>query len=116
MAQPDDDLRLGHMLQYARKALRVSHGRSRIDLESDEGLVLALTKALEVIGEAANRVSRGRRAKLPAVPWSKIIGMRNRLIHGYDQLDLDILWRTVERELPALVAALEDAARTKPPR
>ena len=64
-------------------------------------LVLALIKCVIIIGEAANKVSNECKQELPRVPWVDIVGMRHRLIHGYFDINLDIVWSTVTRELPA---------------
>jgi uncharacterized protein with HEPN domain len=69
-------------------------------------LVLSLVKAIEIIGEAAFRISPATRAELQDIPWDAIIGMRHRLVHAYFDINLDILWRTVTDELPALVDVL----------
>ena len=82
-------------------------GKTRQDLESDRLLNLALVRLLEIIGEAANRVPTAERSKHPIIPWSQIISLRNRLIHAYDQVDLDILWQIVTKDLPSLLAELE---------
>ncbi len=81
-------------------------GRSRADLDSDEMLLFALIRAVEIVGEAASRVEREARETLPDVPWPEIVGMRNRLIHAYFDVDRDILWSTVIQALPALRSAL----------
>jgi uncharacterized protein with HEPN domain len=77
-------------------------GRARRDLDADRMLVFALVRAVEIVGEAASKLSAKARAELPAVPWSSIVGMRNRLIHAYFDVDLDILWNTVTQALPPL--------------
>ena len=77
-------------------------------MDAERVLALALTRLVEVVGEAAGRVSSKTRDECPAVPWSEVISMRNRLIHGYDDVDLDILWDTVEIDFPGLVVQLED--------
>ena len=82
--------------------------RVRSDLDSDRILNLALVRLLEIVGEAANRVPRDVQQRAPRIPWSEIIGMRHRLIHGYDQVDFDILWQIVVRDLPRLVPELEE--------
>ncbi|MFL6230550.1 MAG: DUF86 domain-containing protein [Pyrinomonadaceae bacterium] len=70
-------------------------------------LALTLLKEIEIIGEAAGRVSAGGRAACAVIPWANIVGMRNRLIHGYFSIDLDIVWKTATAELPQLIPALE---------
>ncbi len=109
MAKPDDSLRLGHMCDTAQKALHFSQGKSRADLDQDELLRLALVRLLEIIGEAASRVSQGTRDRFPAIPWPNIVGMRNRLVHGYDQIDLEILWQTLIQDLRSMIDELRKA-------
>lgn len=84
-----------------------SDGRKRADLDQDRLLNLALVRLLEIIGEAANRVPEEQRAYLPQIPWPQIVSLRNRLIHGYDEVDFDILWQIVVHDLPPLIEALE---------
>lgn len=107
MSRHNDNTRLRHMLEATKEALSIIRGKQRRDLESDRILELALTRLLEVIGEAANRVSESKRDSTPGIPWRQIIGLRNRLIHGYDAVDLDILWDIVHLDLPPLILALE---------
>lgn len=107
MTQHDDELRLRHMLQYAREAVSFAAGKARGDLDRDRMLNLALVRLVEIIGEAANQVSRERQNRLPEIDWPRVIGMRHRLIHGYDGIDFDILWDTIELELPPLIDTLE---------
>lgn len=92
MTQHDADLPLRQMLIYAREALVLSQGKERNDLDEDRLLELALTRLLEIIGEAANRVSSEIQEQNPTLPWAQMVGLRNWLIHGYDAVDLDILW------------------------
>ena len=87
----------------------MTRGRKRADLDRDRQLNLALVRLLEIVGEAANRVPQEQRARIAAAPWSQIVGLRNRLIHGYDEVDFDILWRIVTDDLPRLIEALEKA-------
>ena len=70
-------------------------------------LELALVRLMEIIGEAAGRVSPETRAQLPGLPWSDVVAMGNRLIHGYDSVDPDILWTTIKDDLPYLLKAVE---------
>jgi len=103
----DDHIRLQHMFDGAREALSFVQKRRREDLDSDRLLVLGLVKAIEIIGEAADQVSESTRAEVPTIPWEDIVGMRHRLVHAYFDINLDILWRTVQDDLPPLVSALE---------
>jgi uncharacterized protein with HEPN domain len=103
----DDRVRLQHMLDAAREAIGFVQGRARTDLDSDRMLVLSLVKGIEIVGEAANQVSKATREQLPGIPWADIVGMRNRLIHAYFDINLEILWRTVQYDLPPLIAVLE---------
>ena len=91
MTRRDYTITLRHMLDHAQEAVSISRGRSREILEEDRLLNLALTRLVEIVGEAAGRIPREERRKYPAIDWPRIIGMRNRLIHQYDRLDLDVL-------------------------
>ncbi len=107
MRPPEDDVLLGDMLDYARLAVAAAGGHSRADLAKDDILAAALERFIEVIGEAASRVSSSTQESLPAIPWRPIIGMRNRLVHGYASVDRNIVWDVVTVDLPRLVAELE---------
>ncbi len=104
-----DAIRLRHMLDAAIRARSFVQDRKRDDLETDEMLALALVRLLEIIGEAAARVSQDVKSKLPAIPWRQITGTRNRLIHGYFAVDLDIVWAIVQNDLPPCISVLEAA-------
>ena len=105
--QKDDSIRLRHMLDAAKEAESFSQDKTRNSLDTDRELVLALVKCIEIIGEAATRISHESREILPQIPWSNIIGMRNRLIHAYFDINLDILWKTIVEDLPSLIFELE---------
>ena len=107
MSERREAIPLLHMLDHAREAMILGRGRTRADLDNDRLLELALVRLLEIVGEAANRVPQGVRAICPDIPWPQIVALRNRLIHGYDAVDLDILWQIVVQDLPPLVTALE---------
>jgi uncharacterized protein with HEPN domain len=96
------------MLEHAREAVDLAQGKTRDGLERDRVLQLALTRLVEIVGEAAAQIPAEVRAKHPSFPWRAAVGMRNRLIHGYDVLDLDVLWDTITTDLPRLVDLLED--------
>lgn len=95
-----DRIRLRHMLEAAAQACRLAESRSRDHLDADPALVLAITKAVEIVGEAARRVSDRTRRELSAFPWTPLIHMRHRLVHDYYRINLDILWQTVVEDLP----------------
>ena len=105
---PDRDrTRLADMLRYSREAVDLTRGHTRHDLESDRVLGLALVRLIEIVGEAASRVSTPTRAACPHIPWREITRMRNRLIHGYDAVDMDILWQTLRQDIPSLITVLD---------
>ena len=84
-------------------------GRSRIDLDADRMLELALTRLIEILGEAASSVPIAERQKYPKIDWPRIVGMRKRLVHAFDQVDLDVLWETARIDVPLSIEALRDA-------
>jgi uncharacterized protein with HEPN domain len=104
---PDDRWRVVHMIEAAEQALDFVRTRQRADLDADPMLRLALTRAVEIVGEAAAQVSEAGRAEIAAVPWPQVVGMRNRLVHAYFDINLDILWDTVLIALPTLVKQLK---------
>jgi uncharacterized protein with HEPN domain len=109
MSRRDDTVPMRHMLDHAREAVAMVRGRPRRDLDADRILQLAITRVLEIIGEAANRVTKEGRAKYAEIPWHEVITTRNRIVHGYDTVDYDIVWKIINEELPVLIAALERA-------
>ena len=111
MTQHEAGVRLGHMLDASREAIALARGRTRQDLAEDRILELALTRLVEIVGEAASRVPRDQQARYPDIPWADIVGMRNRLVHGYTEIDGDALWSTIAEDLPVLVPLLEAALR-----
>lgn len=100
-------VRYRHMLDNALRARALTQGKRREDLDTEWIDTLALVRLLEVVGEAANRVPTQEQTLHPEIPWSQIIGLRNRLIHGYDAIDLDILWQIVSQDLDPLIESLE---------
>jgi uncharacterized protein with HEPN domain len=102
-----DNIRLRHMLDYAQKAVAFTSGKKRNDLDNDEMLAMATIHAIEIIGEAANSISQDIRNSYPEIPWDLVVGTRNRLAHGYIEVDLDIIWAIVTRDLPPLIASLK---------
>ncbi len=90
------------MLEAAEKAIRIVRGRQRADFEKDEVLVLAITRLLEIIGEAANGVGPTLREGYSHVPWKEMVSLRNRLTHGYFDVDYDVVWQIVCFDIPNL--------------
>ena len=109
---PDDAIRLRHMLDAAREAVEFASGHTRDDLAHGRLLTLALARCVEIIGEAATKVSAETRANSPEMPWADIIGMRHRLVHAYFEVDVGRLRDTVNDDLPHLIASLERILRT----
>ena len=99
----DDDARLRHLVDAAEKAVAYSAARDRTALDQDELLRLALTKLVEIVGEAAKQVTAETRQNHPDVPWSAAARMRDRLVHHYFDINLDVLWSTVTDDLPQLL-------------
>ncbi|MBU4173843.1 MAG: DUF86 domain-containing protein [Actinobacteria bacterium] len=106
-----DRVRLHHMMDACRKALFFASDKTREDLENDELLALALVRLLEVIGEASKGTSEELRARCPMIKWRALAGTRDRLIHGYFDVDLDIVWKIVSVDLPQLADALADVLK-----
>jgi uncharacterized protein with HEPN domain len=107
MPRHDDRVLLRHMLDYASEAVALVRGHRREDLQRDRMLELALTRLVEIVGEAAARVTEATRLHHPAIPWQQITGTRNRLIHGYTEVDCDVLWDTAIVDLPPLIELLQ---------
>ena len=110
MSLRDDSTRIRDMPHYARLAVSVSAEKSRSDLESDPVFRAASERFIEIIGEAAARLSDKARTARPEVPWEDIIGARNVFAHGYYTIDPDVLWRILRESLPDLIAKLDDQA------
>ena len=107
----DDTIRLRHMLDAARQAVQFSQDRTRGDLDRDPMLMLSLVKLVEIIGEAGSQVTDSGQARVPDIPWADIVGMRHRLVHAYFDINLDVLWETVQHDLPPLITILERALK-----
>jgi uncharacterized protein with HEPN domain len=103
----DDRIRILHMVDAAESVEQFATGKKREDLDTDRMLLFAIVRAIEVIGEAASKVTDETKATSPGIPWISIIGMRNRLIHGYFDIDSDVVWKTVTEEIPELHRSLK---------
>lgn len=104
--QPEDKIRLRHMLDAARKAVEFSEEKNEKDLTEDEKLSFAIVRLIEIIGEAAKNISDDVSQNNPQIPWKEIAGTRDRLVHGYFDVDLDIVEKSLSRtfltSLPSL--------------
>jgi len=107
MTQRDNQVYVGHMLDTAAKAIGFVQGLTREDFDNNELLRLSITHLLQIIGEAARRVSPEFRAIYPQIPWKAIVGMRSKVVHDYLNVEEDVVWATVINELPSLVEELE---------
>ena len=103
----NDLVRLEHMLEAARKTVEFVTGETRESFENDRKLIRALTTTVGVIGEAASQISREFQDANPQIPWPQIIAMRNRLVHGYFDVNLNVLWDSATNSIPALIVELE---------
>ena len=103
--------RFEHMLGAARDAIAFVQGRKREDLDQDAMLRRGLVNCVQVIGEAAARTADAGRSRAPALPWSKMVGMRHILVHAYFNIDWDAIWRVAQEHMPLLKRELEAALR-----
>lgn len=108
MKKHKDIYRLKHMLVHAREAHEMIAGKERDSLARERLMELALVRLIEIVGEAASKVSPEGRQQYSSIPWREVVNMRNRLIHGYDSIDLGVLWDTIDVDLPGLIAMLEE--------
>ncbi len=107
MSQKDDSVYFGHMLDMGRKVAERTQGLTRERFDASEDLRLALAHLVQVIGEAARRVSDEGRRVHPEIPWRQITGMRHKIVHDYMDIKESILWEVVTGDMPLLLAALE---------
>ena len=103
----EDKVRLKHMLDAALEIHQYVKASKREDLDNDRKLVHSLVRLFEIIGEAASQVSDELRENINEIPWFIIIGMRNRLIHAYFSINLDVVWKTSTEDIPSLIKELE---------
>jgi uncharacterized protein with HEPN domain len=102
-----EEVRLRHMLDAGREALAFMEGRTSEDLADDRMFFLAMVKELEIIGEAAGRISEETRQSLREIPWTMVVAMRNRLVHAYESISHPLVWSALTVHLPELIASLE---------
>ena len=107
----DDRLTLEQMLETVRRIRGLVRGKTSRAFERDEVLQLALLHLIQVLGEAASRVSAAFRERHAELPWGQMVGMRNRIVHGYEHVDPDIVWRVATEDVEPVLAALERVLR-----
>ena len=103
-----DLIRIKHMIDASEEILFFINGRNRLDLDKNRMLSLSVVHLLELMGEAASKLSPEFREKYYQIPWKSVIQMRNRLIHGYFDIDLDIVWTTIKDDVPFLLKKLRE--------
>ncbi len=107
----DDASYLADMLQFANEALEFVRARTRDDYDGSPVMRRAVERAIELIGEAASHVSNKTRDRHPEIPWRKIVAQRHVLIHGYGDVDDDLVWNLVQTEIPQLLESLQKIVR-----
>ena len=103
----DDSIYVGHMLDAANKVAVRIQGKTRPEYDANEDLQIVLSFLIQTIGEAASRVSAEFRNAHSQVPWKQIVGMRNKIVHDYMNIDADIVWEVSTRNIPTWIAQLE---------
>ena len=110
-----DNAYLEDMLEANKAIQRFTNGVAREDFKANEEKYEAVNRKFEIIGEAARRLSPEARNKFPEIPWKLVTAMRNILIHDYDDVDLDVVWDTIQKDVPPLIARLEAYLTANPP-
>ena len=103
-----DDTYMLDMLLAAREASEFAGALTFEAFACNRMAQLAILKTVEIVGEAASRISSEEKRAHPDIPWSEIVGMRNRLVHGYFDINLQRVWETVHQDIPRLIARLEE--------
>ncbi len=107
MSRRDQIVYVRHMLDHAEEAVEMTRGRTRVDLDKNRMLNLAVVRLVEIVGESCNRIPQEFRDEHPSIPWREISGVRVKLAHAYDSIDFDILWDIVQNDLPTLIEQLK---------
>lgn len=108
MKRPDDPSRAHHIIDAAEKVLPWTRGKSFADFAADEQLQAAVLYEIQIVGEAASRLSSEFRGAHADVPWPRMIALRNIIAHAYMHVDTQIIWRVMTERLPQLVAVMHE--------
>lgn len=104
----EDKIRLLHMIEATEEVLSFIKDTGKEEFAKNRMLILSVIKDIEIIGEAASKISEKVKIEYPEIPWKDIIGMRNRLIHGYFDVDINLVWNTANKNLPQLLSLLKN--------
>ena len=104
----DDKIRIRHMIDAAEEALSFVSDISEREFDKSRMLILSVIKEIEIIGEAASKISEETRIRYSNIPWQDIVGMRNKLIHGYFDVNSKLVWNTIKNDLPLLIISLKE--------
>ena len=102
----EDEVRIRHMIEAAESIAEFVAGRERSELDTNRMLLFAVVRAIEILGEAASKVSEDERVASGGIPWKAIVGMRNRLIHAYFDVNAQLVWESATVEIPAILPQL----------
>ena len=102
---------LRDMLENAQRAIQFVYGMDFKTFSNDEKTLYAVIRAIEIVGEAAAKVPDEVRSNYPRVPWREVKGMRNKLVHNYFGINMEVVWQTVQEDLPELVEALKGTSK-----
>ena len=108
MSMQRDSSRIVDMLTAAHAILRYMSGVSQDDFVQQDMLQDAVIRQVTIIGEAASQISAEFRAAHPDIPWLEVVGMRHRLVHGYGQVSLATVWKTIQVDVPQLITCLDE--------
>ncbi|MEO5802855.1 MAG: HepT-like ribonuclease domain-containing protein [Verrucomicrobiota bacterium] len=111
MSSHDPKVTLQQIIDYANRAEELCREKSITEIRADWRLAFALERVMEVLGEAVRRLPPEIFNRYPSVNWKAILGMRNRVSHGYDSIDYEVLWNAARDQVPALILTAKEILR-----